>query len=174
MLDTPNFFWDSEPTLHPLYKAVREYLEIKARIQVLNERCRVFLDLAEILSDAIADKKMTCKFEFSCHITSLILESVSLLYWARMLINKPLLFQDITWIIIALIIVSIVVTCSEVILRFSYLSASRHGTRSGFIRQQQEVIGELPLLSLSSIGAGGDSGVHESLWCIDVYQKFIP
>lgn len=80
MLDTPNFFWDSEPTLHPLYKAVREYLEIKARIQVLNERCRVFLDLAEILSDAIADKKMTCKFEFSCHITFLVLESVSLLY----------------------------------------------------------------------------------------------
>jgi uncharacterized Rmd1/YagE family protein len=59
VLDTPNFFWDSEPTLHPLYSAVREYLEIKPRIQVLNERCRVFLDLAEILSDSIADKKMT-------------------------------------------------------------------------------------------------------------------
>lgn len=59
MLDVPNFFWDSEPTLHPLYSAVREYLEIKPRVQVLNERCRVFLDLAEILSDSIADKKMT-------------------------------------------------------------------------------------------------------------------
>ncbi|KAF2770208.1 DUF155-domain-containing protein [Teratosphaeria nubilosa] len=59
MLDTPTFFWDSEPTLHPLYQAVREYLEIKPRIQVLNERCRVFLDLAEILSDSIADLKMT-------------------------------------------------------------------------------------------------------------------
>ncbi|KIW08857.1 uncharacterized protein PV09_00781 [Verruconis gallopava] len=59
ILDTPDFFWDSEPTLHPLYSAVREYLEIKPRIQVLNERCKVFLDLAEILSDSIADKKMT-------------------------------------------------------------------------------------------------------------------
>ncbi|KAL8739547.1 MAG: hypothetical protein Q9190_007663, partial [Brigantiaea leucoxantha] len=59
MLDVPNFFWDSEPTLHPLYHAVREYLEIKPRIQVLNERCRVFLDLAEILSDSIADNKMS-------------------------------------------------------------------------------------------------------------------
>jgi hypothetical protein len=59
MLDTPNFFWDSEPTLHPLYTAVREYLEIKPRIQVLNERCQVFLDLGEILSDSISDKKMT-------------------------------------------------------------------------------------------------------------------
>ncbi|KAF2203335.1 DUF155-domain-containing protein [Delitschia confertaspora ATCC 74209] len=58
MLDTPNFFWDSEPTLHPLYTAVREYLEIKPRIQVLNERCRVFLDLGEMLSDSISDKKM--------------------------------------------------------------------------------------------------------------------
>ena len=59
MLDVPNFFWDSEPTLHPLYFAVREYLEIKPRIQVLNERCKVFLDLAEILSDSIADNKMS-------------------------------------------------------------------------------------------------------------------
>lgn len=59
MLDVPNFFWDSEPTLHPLYIAVREYLEIKPRIQVLNERCRVFLDLIEILSDSIADNKMS-------------------------------------------------------------------------------------------------------------------
>lgn len=87
MLDTPNFFWDSEPTLHPLYSAVREYLEIKPRIQVLNERCRVFLDLGEILSDSISDKKMT----------------------------------RITWIIIVLIIISICVTCLEVLLRFAIL-----------------------------------------------------
>ncbi|KAM5362918.1 hypothetical protein ACJZ2D_012282 [Fusarium nematophilum] len=52
ILDVPNFFWESEPTLHPLYAAVREYLEIDPRIKVLNERCRVFLDLAEILSDS--------------------------------------------------------------------------------------------------------------------------
>ncbi|KAF2112017.1 hypothetical protein BDV96DRAFT_498724 [Lophiotrema nucula] len=87
MLDTPNFFWDSEPTLHPLYTAVREYLEIKPRIQVLNERCRVFLDLGEILSDSISDKKMT----------------------------------RITWIIIVLIVISICVTCLEVLLRFAIL-----------------------------------------------------
>lgn len=55
----PNFFWDSEPTLHPLYEAVREYLEMDPRIKVLNERCRVFLDLAEILSDSVADAKMS-------------------------------------------------------------------------------------------------------------------
>ncbi|KAL8713390.1 MAG: hypothetical protein Q9220_002589 [cf. Caloplaca sp. 1 TL-2023] len=57
LLATPSFFWDSEPTLHPLYTAVREYLELKPRIQALNERCRVFLDLAEILSDGIADDR---------------------------------------------------------------------------------------------------------------------
>jgi len=59
ILDVPNFFWESEPTLHPLYFAIREYLEITPRIKVLNERCRVFLDLAEILSDSIADTKMS-------------------------------------------------------------------------------------------------------------------
>ena len=66
VLDVPNFFWDSEPTLHPLYIAVREYLEIKPRIQVLNERCRVFLDLAEILSDSINDRKMSRKCCYPC------------------------------------------------------------------------------------------------------------
>ncbi|OCK74344.1 DUF155-domain-containing protein [Lepidopterella palustris CBS 459.81] len=94
MLDTPNFFWDSEPTLHPLYTAVREYLEIKPRIQVLNERCRVFLDLGEILSDSISDKKMT----------------------------------RITWIIIVLIVLSICVTCLEVLLRFAILHSKGKAT----------------------------------------------
>lgn len=88
VLDVPNLIWDSEPTLHPLYTAVREYLEIKPRIQVLNERCRVFLDLAEVLSDYISDNKMS----------------------------------RITWIIIVLIGISILVTCSEVFLRFGILS----------------------------------------------------
>ena len=65
MLDVPNFFWESEPTLYPLYIAVREYLEIKPRIQVLNERCRVFLDLAEILSDSIADNRTSRESPFA-------------------------------------------------------------------------------------------------------------
>ncbi|PLB54956.1 DUF155-domain-containing protein [Aspergillus steynii IBT 23096] len=98
MLDVPNFFWESEPTLYPLYIAVREYLEIKPRIQVLNERCRVFLDLAEILSDSIADNKTSHQ----------------------------------TWIIIVLILISIIVTTSEVFLRFGLLSAEK-GTTAGTV-----------------------------------------
>lgn len=100
----PNFFWDSEPTLHPLYTGIREYLEITPRILVLNERCKVFLELAEVLSDSIADTKMS----------------------------------TITWIIIILIVISIVVTVSEVILRFGMLTkgggaekASLNGDISG-------------------------------------------
>ncbi|KAI2640959.1 hypothetical protein GGS21DRAFT_351102 [Xylaria nigripes] len=91
ILDVPNFFWDSEPTLHPLYVAIRDYLEIDPRTKVLNERCQVFLDLAEILSDSVADAKMSA----------------------------------ITWIIIVLIIVSILVTVTEVVLRFTILSKDK-------------------------------------------------
>lgn len=58
---------------------------------MLNERCQVFLDLGEILSDSISDKKMT----------------------------------RITWIIIFLIVVSICVTCLEVILRFAILNSRK-------------------------------------------------
>lgn len=92
ILDVPNFFWDSEPTLHPLYAAIREYLEIDLRIKVLNERCRVFLDLAEILSDSVADAKMS----------------------------------SITWIVIILILVSILVTVTEVGLRFALLERNNN------------------------------------------------
>lgn len=79
--------------MHPLYGAIREYLEIDPRIKVLNERCRVFLDLAEILSDSVADAKMSY----------------------------------ITWIVIILIMVSILVTLTEVGLRFAMLSKDRKG-----------------------------------------------
>ncbi|TGJ80860.1 hypothetical protein E0Z10_g7895 [Xylaria hypoxylon] len=99
ILDVPNFFWDSEPTLHPLYVAIRDYLEIDPRTKVLNERCRVFLDLAEILSDSVADSKMSA----------------------------------ITWIIIILIIVSILVTVTEVVLRFTMLSKERGNNGAGVI-----------------------------------------
>ena len=119
MLDTPNFFWDSEPTLHPLYAAVREYLEIKPRILVLNERCRVFLDLAEILSDSIADTKMT----------------------------------KITWIIIVLIVLSILVTCTEVFLRFAILSGvdkPKGGGGEGAALLVRDLVSQVPAKQLSS------------------------
>ncbi|KAL2755033.1 hypothetical protein ACRALDRAFT_2028246 [Sodiomyces alcalophilus JCM 7366] len=92
ILDVPNFFWDSEPTLHPLYDAIREYLEIDTRTKVLNERCRDFLDLASILSDSVADHNMS----------------------------------HLTWIIIILIAISIVVSVTEVGVRFTILSKHRN------------------------------------------------
>ncbi|KAH6643111.1 hypothetical protein C7974DRAFT_386804 [Boeremia exigua] len=126
LLDDPAFFWDSEPTLHPLYTAVREYLEIKPRIQVLNERCQVFLDLGEILSDSISDKKMT----------------------------------RITWIIIFLIVVSICVTCLEVILRFAILS-SRKGVvvpgTEGMAVAVHRPVGVGALHGLGKVGYAGPS-----------------
>lgn len=118
ILDVPNFFWDSEPTLHPLYVAIREYLEIDPRIKVLNERCRVFLDLAEILSDSVADAKMS----------------------------------SITWIIIVLIVVSIIITVTEVSLRFGILEKEKNkGVNGGSGGEGGEGdgglagIGEVPL-----------------------------
>jgi hypothetical protein len=115
ILDVPNFFWDSEPTLHPLYVAIREYLEIDPRIGVLNERCRVFLDLAEILSDSVADAKMS----------------------------------SITWIIIILIVVSIIVTVTEVSLRFGLLERSKGG--NGVAAGGRSGPGGLELRGLPSI-----------------------
>ena len=44
VLDVPELFW-SEASLKDLYDAVREYMEIGPRVQVLNERLAVASDL---------------------------------------------------------------------------------------------------------------------------------
>jgi hypothetical protein len=118
ILDVPNFFWESEPTLHPLYVAIREYLEIDPRIRVLNERNRVFLDLAEILSDSVADAKMS----------------------------------TITWIIIILIVVSIIITVTEVSLRFGILENEK---RKGAITPGLPNNDDDPVLGGTGLGLRG-------------------
>lgn len=42
--DTPELFW-SEASLLPLYEAIRDYLEIGPRVQVLNDRLSISGDL---------------------------------------------------------------------------------------------------------------------------------
>lgn len=58
VLDTPEYFWSLEPGLHPLYVAIREYLEIDQRVGVINDRCKVFLDFFDVVSDSLAKNQM--------------------------------------------------------------------------------------------------------------------
>ena len=58
VLDTPDFFWSIEPSLHPLYMAMREYLEIDKRVQVVNDRCKVFLEFFDICVDSVAERNI--------------------------------------------------------------------------------------------------------------------
>ncbi|WBW73852.1 mitochondrial protein [Schizosaccharomyces osmophilus] len=58
VLDTPEFLWDSEPLLLPLYTAFRQYLEIGPRTNVLNKRCKVIFDMLDIFGKSSADRKM--------------------------------------------------------------------------------------------------------------------
>ncbi|CAG8510504.1 3429_t:CDS:10 [Paraglomus occultum] len=50
VLDTPEMFW-SEPAFKELYKAIRGYLEISQRVEVLNQRVDVIGDLLDILKE---------------------------------------------------------------------------------------------------------------------------
>jgi uncharacterized Rmd1/YagE family protein len=52
VLDTPEIFW-SFPSLGPLYRAVRSYLEISQRIEVLNQRCAVLSDMLDMLRNHV-------------------------------------------------------------------------------------------------------------------------
>ncbi|KAI8927394.1 hypothetical protein BC831DRAFT_434903 [Entophlyctis helioformis] len=50
VLDTPEIFW-SEPALEPLYMAIRGYLEISQRVELLNQRVAVISDLLDMLKE---------------------------------------------------------------------------------------------------------------------------
>lgn len=50
VLDEPEIFW-SEPSLQPLYQAVRGYLEISQRAELLNQRVEVIGDMLDMLKE---------------------------------------------------------------------------------------------------------------------------
>lgn len=50
VLDTPEIFW-SQPTHEPLYQAIRGYLEISQRVELLNQRVSVISDLLDMLRE---------------------------------------------------------------------------------------------------------------------------
>lgn len=52
VLDTPEFFWDY-PELEPLYKMTANYLEIKSRVGVLNQRLDIIHELFDMLGNEL-------------------------------------------------------------------------------------------------------------------------
>lgn len=72
VLDTPELFW-SEATLQALYDAIREYLEIDARVGNLNDRLKVANDLLEIIHGHGAEEAMS---QITVTIIALILVAV--------------------------------------------------------------------------------------------------
>ena len=53
VLDTPELFW-VEPQLEPVYQAVRTYLELEPRVNLLTERLAVIKDLLQVLKDQLS------------------------------------------------------------------------------------------------------------------------
>ncbi|KAE8454330.1 hypothetical protein EG329_005255 [Mollisiaceae sp. DMI_Dod_QoI] len=53
VLDTPELFW-VEPQLEPVYEAVRKYLEMDQRVNLLTERLDVIADLLAVLKDQLS------------------------------------------------------------------------------------------------------------------------
>ena len=50
VLDTPELFW-VKPQLEPVYKAMRDYLEMDQRARLLTDRLDVIADLLAVLKD---------------------------------------------------------------------------------------------------------------------------
>lgn len=51
VLDTPAFFWDASDALCALYDAIFEYLEIEARVEILNARFEILEAMLDMLRD---------------------------------------------------------------------------------------------------------------------------
>jgi uncharacterized Rmd1/YagE family protein len=52
VLDAPELMW-AEPQLEPIYQAVRSYLEMDQRVELLTERLDVIADLLAVLKDQL-------------------------------------------------------------------------------------------------------------------------
>lgn len=68
VLDTPELFW-VEPQLEPVYQAVRSYLEMDQRVELLTERLDVIADLLAVLKDQLShghDEKLEWIGESPC------------------------------------------------------------------------------------------------------------
>ena len=52
MLDTPEYFWESDE-YEPLYAKARKYLEMDKRMGLLNQRLDVVRELLDMLSQAL-------------------------------------------------------------------------------------------------------------------------
>ena len=58
ILDTPDFLWeDDEQT--PAYESLRSYLEVNARVEILNTRLNVIKELLSILTSQVGDRQST-------------------------------------------------------------------------------------------------------------------
>ncbi|KAK0220204.1 DUF155-domain-containing protein, partial [Armillaria fumosa] len=97
VLDVPELFWD-EASLKELYDAVREYMEIKGRVQVLNEKLGIASDFLDAIHEHLNNSAME-------RITWIVIwlivvaivvdlgEVVARLIFHAALDNKPTLFK---------------------------------------------------------------------------------
>ncbi len=53
VLDAPELMW-AEPQLEPVYQAVRSYLEMDQRVELMQERVSVVGDLLAVLKDQLS------------------------------------------------------------------------------------------------------------------------
>jgi len=53
VLDAPELMW-AEPQLDPVYQAVRSYLEMDQRVELMQERVSVVGDLLQVLKDQLS------------------------------------------------------------------------------------------------------------------------
>ena len=73
VLDVPELFW-SEASLKDLYDAVREYMELKSRVEVLNEKLGVASDFVSHCSFFLSSSPLPQGVAVDCEWFGLLIE----------------------------------------------------------------------------------------------------
>lgn len=81
VLDLPEFFWEY-PDLEPFYRMITNYLDVQARVEVLNRRLGILHDLLEMLGNEL-NHQHSSRLEWI--IISLIVVEVAFSFWENVL-----------------------------------------------------------------------------------------
>lgn len=76
-LDLPDFFWEY-PELEPLYRMITSYLDVQARVEVLNKRLNIIHELFEVLGNEL-DHQHSSRLELTIILLIVIEVILSLL-----------------------------------------------------------------------------------------------
>jgi len=105
VLDAPELMW-AEPQLEPVYQAVRSYLEMDQRVELMQERVSVVGDLLAVLKDQLSHTHGKSSSFSSWQCSTVVVSGCA----------DKLVGEYLEWIVIVLIAAEILVAAINIVV----------------------------------------------------------